>query len=172
MGLEYCPNGELYTQLQERGPLPLPDVVQYAAEVVDILAYLRCVWLLLLALVFLGGVSRTVSSWLHDVQQEEQPQQNRLLPNSCALQSFAVVSRWCLSGADVGGQSPPLWALCLVHVLCFQTCDFLVTARCRWIKQDKKPSMTVFYKIFWSVCCMQVPGRHSQGPQAREPAAG
>jgi hypothetical protein len=42
MGLEYCPNGELYTQLQERGPLPLPDVVQYAAEVVDILAYLRC----------------------------------------------------------------------------------------------------------------------------------
>ena len=41
MGLEYCPNGELYTQLQERGPLPVPDVVQYAAEVVDILAYLR-----------------------------------------------------------------------------------------------------------------------------------
>lgn len=41
MGLEYCPNGELYTQLQERGPLPVPDVVQYAAEIVDILAYLR-----------------------------------------------------------------------------------------------------------------------------------
>lgn len=43
MGLEYCPNGELYQQMQERGPLPLPDVVQYAAEIVDILAYLRYV---------------------------------------------------------------------------------------------------------------------------------
>lgn len=41
MGLEYCPNGELYTQLQERGPLPPSDVVQYSAEIVDILAYLR-----------------------------------------------------------------------------------------------------------------------------------
>jgi hypothetical protein len=47
MGLEYCSNGELYTQLQERGPLPVPDVVHYAAEIVDILAYLRqalCSW--------------------------------------------------------------------------------------------------------------------------------
>lgn len=42
MGLEYCSNGELYTQLQERGPLPMPDAVQYAAEIVDILSYLRC----------------------------------------------------------------------------------------------------------------------------------
>jgi hypothetical protein len=43
MGLEHCPNGELYEQLQARGPLSLCDAVQYAAEVVDILAYLRCV---------------------------------------------------------------------------------------------------------------------------------
>lgn len=42
MGLEYCPNGELYQQLQERGPLPQADAAQYAAELVDILAYLRC----------------------------------------------------------------------------------------------------------------------------------
>jgi 3-phosphoinositide dependent protein kinase-1 len=42
MGLEHCPNGELYEQLQARGPLPLSDAVQYAAEIVDILAYLRC----------------------------------------------------------------------------------------------------------------------------------
>lgn len=41
LGLEYCPNGELYEQLQERGSLPIADVVQYAAEIVDILAYLR-----------------------------------------------------------------------------------------------------------------------------------
>lgn len=41
MGLEYCPNGELYSQLQERGPLPVTDAAQYAAEIVDILAYLR-----------------------------------------------------------------------------------------------------------------------------------
>jgi 3-phosphoinositide dependent protein kinase-1 len=41
LGLEYCPHGELYQQLQERGPLPLPDAVQYAAEIVDILKYLR-----------------------------------------------------------------------------------------------------------------------------------
>lgn len=41
MGLEHCPNGELYEQLQSRGPLPLSDAVQYAAEIVDILAYLR-----------------------------------------------------------------------------------------------------------------------------------
>lgn len=41
LGLEYCPNGELYEQLQERGALPMADVVQYAAEIVDILAYLR-----------------------------------------------------------------------------------------------------------------------------------
>jgi 3-phosphoinositide dependent protein kinase-1 len=33
MGLEYCPGGELYEQLQERGPLPMKDVVFYAAEV-------------------------------------------------------------------------------------------------------------------------------------------
>jgi hypothetical protein len=44
MGLEHCPNGELYEQLQARGPLPLGDAVQYAAEIVDILAYLRCGW--------------------------------------------------------------------------------------------------------------------------------
>lgn len=43
MGLEYCPNGELYGQLSARGRLPLPDAVQYAAELVDTLAYLRCV---------------------------------------------------------------------------------------------------------------------------------
>lgn len=41
MGLEHCPGGELYEQLGVRGPLPLPDVVQYVAEVVDILGYLR-----------------------------------------------------------------------------------------------------------------------------------
>eukprot|EP00775_Hariotina_reticulata_P004840 gene4840-5087_t len=41
LGLEYCPHGELYQQLQERGPLPLADAVQYAAEIVDILSYLR-----------------------------------------------------------------------------------------------------------------------------------
>jgi 3-phosphoinositide dependent protein kinase-1 len=46
MGLEHCPNGELYEQLQARGPLPLCDAVQYAAEVVDILAYLRYVYAL------------------------------------------------------------------------------------------------------------------------------
>ncbi|KAF6259923.1 3-phosphoinoside dependent protein kinase [Scenedesmus sp. NREL 46B-D3] len=41
IGLEHCPNGELYEQLQARGPLPLCDAVQYAAEIVDVLAYLR-----------------------------------------------------------------------------------------------------------------------------------
>eukprot|EP00878_Enallax_costatus_P040720 GHUV01047074.1.p1 GENE.GHUV01047074.1~~GHUV01047074.1.p1 ORF type:complete len:291 (+),score=88.91 GHUV01047074.1:747-1619(+) len=41
LGLEYCPNGELYEQLQERGSLPMAEAVQYAAEIVDILAYLR-----------------------------------------------------------------------------------------------------------------------------------
>lgn len=41
MGLEHCPGGELYQQLEGRGPLPLPDARQWAAEVVDILAYLR-----------------------------------------------------------------------------------------------------------------------------------
>jgi serine/threonine protein kinase len=41
MGLEYCPNGELYQQLEARGPLPLADTVQWAAEIVDILEYLR-----------------------------------------------------------------------------------------------------------------------------------
>jgi serine/threonine protein kinase len=41
MGLEYCPNGELYGQLEAREKLPLADAVQWAAEVVDILAYLR-----------------------------------------------------------------------------------------------------------------------------------
>lgn len=43
MGLEHCPNGELYEQMQARGPLPLVDAVQYAAEIVHILAYLRLV---------------------------------------------------------------------------------------------------------------------------------
>lgn len=41
MGLEYCPNGELYEQLEARGTLPLGDAVQWAAEIVDILDYLR-----------------------------------------------------------------------------------------------------------------------------------
>jgi serine/threonine protein kinase len=41
MGLEYCPNGELFQQLEARGPLPLADAVQWAAEIVDILDYLR-----------------------------------------------------------------------------------------------------------------------------------
>jgi 3-phosphoinositide dependent protein kinase-1 len=41
MGLEYCPNGELFEQLEARGKLPLADAVQWAAEVVDILDYLR-----------------------------------------------------------------------------------------------------------------------------------
>ncbi|KAI8476065.1 MAG: 3-phosphoinoside dependent protein kinase [Monoraphidium minutum] len=41
MGLEYCPNGELYGQLEARGALPEGDAVQWAAEVVDILDYLR-----------------------------------------------------------------------------------------------------------------------------------
>lgn len=48
MGLEHCPNGELYEQLQSRGPLPLSDAVQYAAEIVDILAYLRCGYFLVI----------------------------------------------------------------------------------------------------------------------------
>ena len=41
MGLEYCPNGELYEQLEARKRLPLGDTVQWAAEIVDILEYLR-----------------------------------------------------------------------------------------------------------------------------------
>jgi len=41
MGLEYCPNGELYQQLEARQKLQLPEAVQWAAEVVDILEYLR-----------------------------------------------------------------------------------------------------------------------------------
>ncbi|GBF94960.1 3-phosphoinositide dependent kinase [Raphidocelis subcapitata] len=41
MGLEYCPNGELYGQLEARGKLPRADAAQWAAEVVDILGYLR-----------------------------------------------------------------------------------------------------------------------------------
>lgn len=41
MGLEYCPNGELYQQVEARGKLPLEDARQWAAEIVDILAYLR-----------------------------------------------------------------------------------------------------------------------------------
>eukprot|EP00882_Tetradesmus_deserticola_P024296 GHRQ01026548.1.p1 GENE.GHRQ01026548.1~~GHRQ01026548.1.p1 ORF type:complete len:103 (+),score=28.50 GHRQ01026548.1:540-848(+) len=53
IGLEHCPNGELYEQLQARGPLPLRDAVQYAAEIVDILAYLRCVHVLLSPLALL-----------------------------------------------------------------------------------------------------------------------
>ena len=41
MGLEHCPNGELFRQLEARGALPLEDARQWAAEVVDILDYLR-----------------------------------------------------------------------------------------------------------------------------------
>ena len=41
MGLEHCPNGELFQQLEARGALPLADARQYAAEVVDVLDYLR-----------------------------------------------------------------------------------------------------------------------------------
>jgi 3-phosphoinositide dependent protein kinase-1 len=41
MGLEYCPNGELYAQLEARGRLPPGDAAQWAAEVVDVLGYLR-----------------------------------------------------------------------------------------------------------------------------------
>lgn len=41
LGLEHCPNGELFEQLRERGALPLNEAVQYAAEVVDVLGYLR-----------------------------------------------------------------------------------------------------------------------------------
>lgn len=41
MGLEYCPNGELYEQLEARGKLEVEGAVQWAAEIVDILDYLR-----------------------------------------------------------------------------------------------------------------------------------
>jgi 3-phosphoinositide dependent protein kinase-1 len=41
MGLEYCPGGELYHQLQLRGKLSLSDAQQYTAHVVDILEQLR-----------------------------------------------------------------------------------------------------------------------------------
>ena len=41
MGLEYCPGGELYDQVQLKGKLPLSDAQQYTAEVVDILEHLR-----------------------------------------------------------------------------------------------------------------------------------
>ena len=41
MGLEHCPGGELYQQLEGRGPLPEAAARQWAAEVVDVLAYLR-----------------------------------------------------------------------------------------------------------------------------------
>ena len=41
MGLEYCPNGELYEQLEVRGPLAPRDAAQWAAEIVDVLGYLR-----------------------------------------------------------------------------------------------------------------------------------
>jgi 3-phosphoinositide dependent protein kinase-1 len=41
MGMEYCPGGDLYDQIQRRGKLPLSSVQFYAAEVVLILEYLR-----------------------------------------------------------------------------------------------------------------------------------
>lgn len=41
MGLEYCPGGELFEQVQKRGKLPLPVAAFYAAEVVLVLMYLR-----------------------------------------------------------------------------------------------------------------------------------
>lgn len=41
MGLEYCPNGELYEQLEAREKLQVGEAVQWAAEIVDILDYLR-----------------------------------------------------------------------------------------------------------------------------------
>lgn len=43
MGLEYCPGGELYEQLQLKKKMGLSDAQHYAAEIVDILEYLRCV---------------------------------------------------------------------------------------------------------------------------------
>jgi hypothetical protein len=41
MGMEYCPGGDLYDQLQRRGKLPLATAKFYAAEVVLMLEYLR-----------------------------------------------------------------------------------------------------------------------------------
>lgn len=89
MGLEYCPNGELYTQLQERGQLPLPDVVQYAAEVVDILAYLRCVP----PAAGFGSVGWCVAhrqQLVAGLTAGGGAPADRLLSNSRALQSLAV----------------------------------------------------------------------------------
>ena len=41
MGLESCPNGDLYEQLRQRKPLPLPEAISYAAEMVLMLECLR-----------------------------------------------------------------------------------------------------------------------------------
>eukprot|EP01026_Neomeris_dumetosa_P069887 TRINITY_DN6934_c1_g1_i1.p1 TRINITY_DN6934_c1_g1~~TRINITY_DN6934_c1_g1_i1.p1 ORF type:complete len:371 (-),score=61.53 TRINITY_DN6934_c1_g1_i1:158-1243(-) len=41
MGLELCPNGELFDQIQQEGKLSLDAARFYIAEVVDILQYLR-----------------------------------------------------------------------------------------------------------------------------------
>ncbi|KAG2487647.1 hypothetical protein HYH03_013785 [Edaphochlamys debaryana] len=41
MGMEYCAGGELFEQINKRGPLPMDAVRFYTAEVVLILRYLR-----------------------------------------------------------------------------------------------------------------------------------
>uniref|UniRef100_A0A7S3R3C7 non-specific serine/threonine protein kinase n=1 Tax=Dunaliella tertiolecta TaxID=3047 RepID=A0A7S3R3C7_DUNTE len=40
-GCEYCPGGDLYEQIQKRGAFPLEDTKFYAAEVVQMLEYLK-----------------------------------------------------------------------------------------------------------------------------------
>ncbi|KAK9842363.1 hypothetical protein WJX81_008610 [Elliptochloris bilobata] len=40
LGLDLCPNGELYDQIQRKGQLTLAEARFYASEIVDILAYL------------------------------------------------------------------------------------------------------------------------------------
>ena len=41
MGMEVCPNGDLYEQIHTRKSLPLEDARAYAAEMVAMLAVLR-----------------------------------------------------------------------------------------------------------------------------------
>lgn len=41
MGMEVCPNGDLYDQISARQGLPVEDARVYAAEMVTMLAVLR-----------------------------------------------------------------------------------------------------------------------------------
>jgi hypothetical protein len=40
-GCEYCPGGDLFEQIERQGKLQVPDARFYAAEIVQILEYLR-----------------------------------------------------------------------------------------------------------------------------------